>query len=59
MRIRLIGPDVCFGMAGFPCFLGLMVPLLGLLMLLSAGCLVEVALGSYSSSTLAGWGPSL
>ena len=34
MRVRLIGPDVYSGMAGFLCFRVLMVPLLGLLMLL-------------------------
>ena len=30
----VVGQGACFGMAGFPCFLGLMVPFLGLLMLL-------------------------
>ena len=52
---RLIGPDVYFGMAGFLCFLGLMVLLLGLLMLLRASYLVETALGQYSSRLVSEW----
>ena len=40
-KIRLIGLGVFFGMVGFPCFLGLMVFLLGLLMRLRVRSLFQ------------------
>ena len=52
-RIRLIGPGVCSGMAGFPCFL---VPIgstpWGADGSEAAGYMVETALGRYSSDLL-------
>ena len=55
-RIRLIGPDVFFGMVRCPCFLRLMVLLLGLRNLLRVFFyLIETALGRYSSGLVSEW----
>ena len=56
---RSIGQDACFGMAGFLCFpVSMGPPPWALDASESAGYLVEVALGFYSSGMVAEWSPS-